>query len=100
MTTTATTFSLDYRVPYEAINLKAWRLREEPHDYTVENQPREESGGEVYVEFIHGFIGKVEYKKHINKDGTWPNLFFMIRGEPAGPHSRAVPDKDMNTGTR
>ena len=72
---------LDYRVPYEAINLKAWRLREAPHTPTIEKQPREESGGEVYVEFIHGFIGKLQYKKHINKDGTWPDWFFEVIGE-------------------
>lgn len=72
---------LDFRVPYEAINLKAWRLREAPHTATVEKQAREETGGEVYVEFIHGFIGKVQYKKHINKDGVWPNWFFEVIGE-------------------
>jgi hypothetical protein len=72
---------MDYRVPYEAINLKAWRFREAPHTNTIQNQPREETGGEIYVEFIHGFIGRMQYKRHINKDGTWPNWFFEVIGE-------------------
>jgi hypothetical protein len=72
---------LDYRIPYEAINLKAWRLREAPHTSTIERQAREETGGEVYVEFIHGFTGRMQYKKYINKDGVWPNWFFEVIGE-------------------
>jgi hypothetical protein len=33
------------------------------------------------VEFVHGFKGRVEYKRHVNKDGTWPNLLFEVGGE-------------------
>jgi hypothetical protein len=72
---------LDYRVPKKAINLKAWRFRDKPHMFTIENQPREETGGEVYVEFIHGFIGKVEYKRYMDKNGTYPNVLFEVAGE-------------------
>jgi hypothetical protein len=72
---------VDYRLPRKAINLKGWRFRNEPHTLTSERQPFEETGGEIYVEFRHGFTGKVEYKRHINKDGTWPNAFFEVAGE-------------------
>ena len=72
---------LDYRFPRKAINLKAWRYRNKPHTFTSERQPFEETGGEVYVEFVHGFKGRVEYKRHVNKDGIWPNLIFEVSGE-------------------
>jgi hypothetical protein len=72
---------LDYRVPKKAINLKGWRYRDKPHIFTIENRPREETGGEVYVEFIHGFIGKVEYKRYMDKNGTYPNVLFEVAGE-------------------
>jgi hypothetical protein len=71
----------DYRLPRKAINLKVWRSREKPHNPTSTRQPFEETGGEVYVEFVHGFKGTVSYNRHINKDGTWPNLFFEVAGE-------------------
>jgi hypothetical protein len=72
---------LNYRVPRKAINLKGWRLRGKPHTFTTDRQPFEETGGEVYVEFVHGFIGKVEYKRWQDKNGTWPNVLFEIVGE-------------------
>jgi hypothetical protein len=72
---------VDYRVPRKAINLKGWRYRNKPHTFTSDRQPFEETGGEVYVEFVHGFIGKVEYKRHRNKDGAWPNVIFEVSGE-------------------
>jgi hypothetical protein len=71
----------DYRIPRKAINLKGWRYRNKPHTLTSERQPFEETGGELYVEFIHGFKGRVEYKRHMNKDGTWPNALFEVSGE-------------------
>jgi hypothetical protein len=71
----------DFRVPRKEINLKGWRYRYKPHTFTSNKQPYEETGGEVYVRFLRGFTGKAEYKKHINKDGTWPNLFLEIAGE-------------------
>jgi hypothetical protein len=72
---------LNYRLPRKAINLKGWRYREKPHTFTSTRRPFEETGGEVYVEFVRGFKGKVSYKRFINKDGTWPNLFFEVTGE-------------------
>ena len=72
---------LDYRVPRKAINLKGWRYRNKPHKFTSEKKPFEESGGEIYVEFVHGFKGRVEYKRHVNKDGVWPNAIFEVSGE-------------------
>jgi len=72
---------IDYRVPMKAINLKGWRYRNKPHKLTSERQPFEETGGEIYIEFVHGFKGRVEYKRHVNKDGVWPNLIFEVSGE-------------------
>ncbi|MFH1219298.1 MAG: hypothetical protein V1694_02450 [Candidatus Eisenbacteria bacterium] len=72
---------LDCRLPRKAINLKGWRFRNKPHTFTSARKPFEETGGEVYVEFVRGFKGRVEYKRHINKDGTWPNLLFEVSGE-------------------
>ena len=89
---------LDYRLPRKAINLKGWRSRGKPHTFTSQKQPFEETGGEIYVEFIHGFTGKIEYKRHINKDGTWPNVFFEVSGENRIVKIRAqFRIKDMNT---
>jgi hypothetical protein len=71
----------NYRLSSKAINLKAWRFREKPHTPTSTRQSFEETGGEIYVEFQRGFKGKVAYKRFVNKDGTWPNLFFEVAGE-------------------
>jgi hypothetical protein len=71
----------DYRLPRKAINLKVWRSRDKPHTPTSTRQSVEETGGEVYVEFLRGFKGKVTYSRYVNKDGTWPNLFFEVAGE-------------------
>lgn len=71
----------DYRIPRKAINLKGWRYRNKPHRFTTEKKPFEETGGEVYVEFVHGFKARVEYKRHVNKDGIWPNAIFEVSGE-------------------
>jgi hypothetical protein len=72
---------MDFRVPRKEINLKAWRYRGKPHHFTSNKQPFEETGGELYLRFQRGFTGKAEYKRHINKDGTWPNLFLEVAGE-------------------
>jgi hypothetical protein len=72
---------LDYRVPLKEINLKVWRYRYKPHDDTIDPRPREENGIQAWIRFVRNFTGLVEYKRHINKDGSWPNLFFMIQGE-------------------
>lgn len=71
----------NYRLPQKAINLKGWRFRNKPHTFTSSRRPFEETGGELYVEFVHGFKGRIEYKRHVNKDGTWPNLLFEVGGE-------------------
>ena len=71
----------DFRVPKKEINLKGWRYRYEPHTFTSNRQPYEETGGEIYVRFVRGFTGIIEYKRHINKDGTWPGLFMEVSGE-------------------
>jgi hypothetical protein len=63
------------------INLKGWRFRDKPHDDTIDPRPREENGIQAWIRFVRNFTGLVEYKKHINKDGTWPNLFLAIQGE-------------------
>jgi hypothetical protein len=71
----------NYRLPAKAINLKAWRWREKPHNPTSTHRSVEETGGEVYVEFQRGFKGKVVYTRYVNMDGTWPNLLFEVAGE-------------------
>jgi len=71
----------NYRLPRKAINLKGWRSANKPHIFTNSRRPFEETGGELYVEFVHGFKGRVEYKRFVNKDGTWPNLLFEVGGE-------------------
>ncbi|MFZ1948209.1 MAG: hypothetical protein WAW06_11735 [bacterium] len=71
----------NYRLPRKAVNLKTWRMRDKPHTFTSTRRPVEETGGEVYVEFVRGFKGKVLYKRYANKDGTWPNLLFEVTGE-------------------
>ncbi len=71
-----------YRVATKAINLKGWTYKEEPKaGPDAEEGTREEWGTEAYLEFVNGFTGKVEYKVHENRDGTWPNLFTEITGE-------------------
>jgi hypothetical protein len=88
----------DFRVPRKEINLKGWRYRYKPHHLTTNKQPFEETGGEIYVRFQRGFTGKVEYKKHINKDGTWPGLFMEIAGENKLVRIRAqYRIRDINT---
>jgi hypothetical protein len=72
---------MDYRLPRKAINLKGWRSRRKPHTFASTRRPTEETGGEIYVEFVRGFNGKVEYKRSVNKDGTWPNVLFEVGGE-------------------
>jgi len=89
---------LDYRIPLKEINLKAWRFRDKPHDDTIDPRPREENGIQAWIRFVRNFTGLVEYKKHINKDGSWPNLSFMIQGENRLVRIRAqYRIKDMNT---
>ncbi len=71
-----------YRVPTKAVNLKGWTYKEEPKaGPDAEEGTRKEWGTEAYLEFVNGFTGKVEYKVHENRDGTWPNLFTEITGE-------------------
>jgi hypothetical protein len=71
----------DFRVPRKEINLRGWRYRYKPHTFTSNKQPYEETGGGLYLRFVKGFTGKAEYKRYINKDGTWPNLFMEVAGE-------------------
>jgi hypothetical protein len=88
----------DFRVPLKEINLKGWRYRYKPHVFTSSKQPYEETGGEVYVRFVRGFTGKADYKRYINKDGTWPNLFMEVAGENKLVRIRAqYRIKDINT---
>jgi hypothetical protein len=71
-----------YRVPTKSINLKGWTWRAEPqHPEITDKREQREWGSEAYVEFVHGFTGKVEYKVYENKDGVWPNLFCEVTGE-------------------
>lgn len=71
-----------YRVPTKAISLKGWTWRAEPeHPELTDKHEQREWGSEAYVEFVHGFTGKVEYKVYENTDGTWPNLFCEVTGE-------------------
>jgi len=71
-----------YRVPTKSINLKGWTWRAEPqHPDLTDKREQREWGSEAYVEFVHGFTGKVEYKVYENKDGVWPNLFCEVTGE-------------------
>ncbi len=89
---------LDYRVPMKEINLKGWRFRDKAHDDTIDPRPREENGIQAWIRFVRNFTGLVEYKRHINKDGTWPNLFLAIQGENRLVRIRATYRiKDMST---
>jgi hypothetical protein len=72
---------MDYRLPRKAINLKAWRSRSKPHVFTSARRPFEETGGQVYIEFVRGFKGLASYKRYIDKNGTYPNLLFEVSGE-------------------
>jgi hypothetical protein len=89
---------VDFRVPRKEINLRGWRYRYKPHVFTSNKQPFEETGGEVYVRFVRGFIGRAQYKRYINKDGTWPNLFLEVAGENRLVRIRAqYRIRDINT---
>jgi hypothetical protein len=89
---------MDFRVPRKEINLKVWRYRDKPHTFTTDRQPREETGVNAWVRFVRNFTGVIEYKRHINKDGTWPNLFLEISGENRLVRIRAqYRIKDMDT---
>lgn len=71
-----------YRVPTKAINLKGWTWQMDPDlSRVTDKRLQREWGTEAYVEFVHGFTGKVQYKRYENKDGTWPNLFCEVTGE-------------------